>query len=489
MNFNFGDFGQHQNNNINNIQQNPFDRLQNFEIPEQILNEMNKNFEQKMKEENEKKKEEEKRIAEEKEKEMKEKEKQKVFDELDRITEESLLQIVDFCEKMNEIDYCKGLINGDIDENECCCEDSENKENKEINEQEKQEEKDSIQQFKKNIGYYTTQIENERQLDKSIEKTMTLLEDVEKTFDLVDDKLYEYEKENAMINNNIISQIIELERKKFEKEKEYYEIKKKERIAIFNGLKYGKDIGYRTNFNGQPRIKLLERMEKRWIEKWTGMRIGQPLFDSRIQKWTHNDSEFASSIENHSNLCFIIEDTENNIFGGFIDRKVERNRQINTIQNDNQREHRQIFNVDGQQFVENENGDLVLLNPVNNENENNKEKKAFVFSLRKKGRSDKPMKFPLKIDEMRNERMFLLPNENNTELFIFGQQDIIVRKKKPENVLELNDHFHHPHQNYKSSTYQQTFNYYGIEGALTGIVGNGIFDVKTIVVYEMIEKQ
>nr|BAN40866.1 hypothetical protein [Entamoeba invadens] len=52
------------------------------------------------------------------------------------------------------------------------------------------------------------------------------------------------------------------------------------------------------------------------IEKLTGMKIGNVVFDSDIDNWSKGTSVFDGKVMNKSNLCFLVEDTYHNKFGG-----------------------------------------------------------------------------------------------------------------------------------------------------------------------------
>ena len=52
------------------------------------------------------------------------------------------------------------------------------------------------------------------------------------------------------------------------------------------------------------------------------MKIKQTLFDSNIHKWNRNDSEFSSKLIEHRHVCIVVEDNNNNIFGGYISKEI-----------------------------------------------------------------------------------------------------------------------------------------------------------------------
>ena len=81
----------------------------------------------------------------------------------------------------------------------------------------------------------------------------------------------------------------ELKRKKEEKEKQMKENQIK---------KYSKEI---------QQIEELTKLEMNYI-----------LFDSDNDRWKIFNSEFGDKLKGHKNIVIVIEDEENNIFGGYI---------------------------------------------------------------------------------------------------------------------------------------------------------------------------
>ena len=59
------------------------------------------------------------------------------------------------------------------------------------------------------------------------------------------------------------------------------------------------------------------------INKITNLKIKEILFDSEIHDWEIGTSEFDLKIFGKEKLLFLIEDTENNLFGGFINSKID----------------------------------------------------------------------------------------------------------------------------------------------------------------------
>ena len=61
---------------------------------------------------------------------------------------------------------------------------------------------------------------------------------------------------------------------------------------------------------------------KEHISEICGMEIKELLFDSFHHKWKQNKSEFGDKLKGHRNICVIIEDTKDNIFGGYCSKEI-----------------------------------------------------------------------------------------------------------------------------------------------------------------------
>ncbi|BFU25503.1 trichohyalin, putative [Entamoeba histolytica] len=158
------------------------------------------------------------------------------------------------------------------------------------------------------------------------------------------------------------------------------------------------------------------------IEEWTERRINNILFDSDIDNWNKNTSVFDQRIWNKKHIIIIIEDSEGNKFGGYVNSKVDK--------------------VDGDYIYDS---------------------KSFVFSLESNGRIEGMKKFDIE----QPQYAFLLCNKSDDYLFVFGLGDIDVYK-----------------ENNKTESYckQYSFEYEGITNALCGKL---YFTPKRIIVIEM----
>ncbi|BFU25321.1 predicted protein [Entamoeba histolytica] len=198
-----------------------------------------------------------------------------------------------------------------------------------------------------------------------------------------------------------------LERKKRQEEERRKEEKKRqeeERLRIMKGM------------------NTMEEMLQ--IEEWTNRKVGNILFDSDIDNWNRNTSVFDQRIINKEHIIIIIEDTEGNKFGGYVNSKID------------------------------EVGYYIY------------DSQSFVFSLESNGRIEGMKKFDIK----QPEDAFCLYNQSHDFLFAFGGNDICVYKE--DNKTE-------------SYCYQDSFEYEGITKALCGKQHPERFTPKRIIVIEM----
>ncbi|GAB1221374.1 hypothetical protein ENUP19_0080G0011 [Entamoeba nuttalli] len=161
------------------------------------------------------------------------------------------------------------------------------------------------------------------------------------------------------------------------------------------------------------------------LEEWTEKRINNILFDSDVDDWNIGTSIFDQRIKNKEHIIIIIEDSEGNKFGGYVNSKIDK---IHNFINDS---------------------------------------KSFVFSLESKEGIEGMMKFDIK----QPQSAFYLYNQSDNCLFGFGYfGDILVYK-----------------ENYKTKSYcqQDSFEYEGVSNALCGNEWPKCFTPKRIIVIEM----
>ena len=132
--------------------------------------------------------------------------------------------------------------------------------------------------------------------------------------------------------------------------------------------------------------------EIRQIEQWTNTTFDKVIFDTECCDWKMNTSTFNKHINGNNYCAFVIEDSENNVFGGFISEKID--------------------------LKKLETSEWYLLT----------DKNSFIFSFKSNGRLSNPMKFP--IHPLKTEYAYQSMKEENWLLFIIGQSDIIIAKEE-----------------------------------------------------------
>ena len=221
-------------------------------------------------------------------------------------------------------------------------------------------------------------------------------------------------------------------------------------LTEIKGLENIKEIGkgcfYRCNKMNQeeyPEVKknidqyfnqLLTRKEKKQLEKWTDLKCSDILFDSNIDDWDINTSVLNERIIGNKQLTFLIEDTDEEKFGYY----------LNTI---------------------------VIYNKYKNEVT---DLKTFHFNLQSKNnRLKQPMKFEIEDIE---DGGYELSENNSCFLILIG--DICLFKEKRKNDCYCLDE-------------NESFNFKKIEKALCGKVENfdsslnETFILKRLIVIQM----
>ena len=167
---------------------------------------------------------------------------------------------------------------------------------------------------------------------------------------------------------------------------------------------------------------MLEMKEIEKLEEWTNKKCGEIIFDSDIDNWSQNTSEFDDLILNKRNLLFLIKSDNNIKFGGFLNTIIDKRGDDKWIKDEN----------------------------------------AFLFTFK----DNKPMKFNIKKDK--SEYAFIVRTKKQEDLFNFGYYDINIYKK-----------------GYKSEIKPNTFEYEGNTNALIGRTGPRCFSPKRIIVIQM----
>ena len=131
------------------------------------------------------------------------------------------------------------------------------------------------------------------------------------------------------------------------------------------------------------------------IEEWTKNQFEEIIFDSNINNWNKNTSEFDSIILNKEKVIIVIEDKKRNIFGCFLNDKISLNESFQS--------------------------------------------KEFLFSLKRNGK--KTMKKYERNNERKNERNnwgFTVFKKESNALFTIGENDICILKKNNKNKCYCN---------------------------------------------------
>ena len=138
----------------------------------------------------------------------------------------------------------------------------------------------------------------------------------------------------------------------------------------------------------------IDKKQINQIESLTKIPFNKVIFDSKTSNCEYSTKDFYQKVFGKDNLLFIVEDTENNIFGAYINVKINK-------------------------YIYKE-GDKYKGERVSDEN-------AFVFSLQSNGRLVEPTKFDIFEEDSRNA--FTLYNDTCDELFTVGDgYDICIMK-------------------------------------------------------------
>jgi hypothetical protein len=190
----------------------------------------------------------------------------------------------------------------------------------------------------------------------------------------------------------------EIEVKKFEEK-----MKKKEEEFEKKWEKYDSFIVDKT-------MNLTEK-EQQQLESWTSKKCTEIVFDTNRDGYPKdNTNTFEMKVKNRSNLMFIVEDTNGNKFGGYLNTKID--------------------HVDGDYY-----------------NDSN----AFVFTLKSPGRNLGMRKFGIS----NSSYAFYLYNQSSSYLFLFGYgYDISIQKENNKTL------------SYCCQSSDRSYNYEGIDNAL-----------------------
>ena len=214
------------------------------------------------------------------------------------------------------------------------------------------------------------------------------------------------------------------------------EIQKEMNMRIDKLEKYVKQqknsFSFPSNSNTMNRNEcdsILSLSEITQLEEWTEKKCGEIVFNSEKDNWSEKLSVFDSKVLNKSNLAFVVEDTNNNIFGYYF------------------------------------NGEITKLNGWMKANG------SFAFSLKSNGRIHQPMKF----DEKEKCSGLYIHDNYETRLF-YPDSLLYFFKENKKNQCEI-----------KEASYLFDFN--GLENVFFESSGEGgwvKFNPKRIVVIQFV---
>ena len=140
-------------------------------------------------------------------------------------------------------------------------------------------------------------------------------------------------------------------------------------------------------------------MQLHHIENFCHLKILNMIFDSDCCDWNVSTSTFDTHLFNREQIVILLEDTNGNTFGCFIQNKI----------------------VSRVSFI---NGEWIG-NPISDQ-------QAFLFELKTNGKLDRPYKFTCKQNTL-NDSMFILYGPQEELLFSLGNGDLSICKQSRKN--------------------------------------------------------
>ena len=152
---------------------------------------------------------------------------------------------------------------------------------------------------------------------------------------------------------------------------------------------------------------MLDENEKKQIEEWTNKKCSEIVYDTDRDGYPKdNTTMFEDKVKGKGNLIFVIEDTNNNKFGGYL------NATINQVDK--------------------------LINDPN----------SFKFSLKSNNRIKGMMKF--EIQSSYSQNAFKLYNKSNDLIFAFGNLSLWLKKENKKSDSKC--YQHNDRYNYHGTT-------------------------------------
>ena len=169
------------------------------------------------------------------------------------------------------------------------------------------------------------------------------------------------------------------------------------------------------------------------------MKFDRILFDSEINDWQIESSQFDKRIYGKQNIIILMEDNEMNMFGCYINAKIDK-----------------------YQYIENDEwkGGRIT------------DKNAFIFSLKSNGRFTEPIAFDI-FEQCSDWAFILFKSDLETLFSVGGGCDITIAKQNIANSC---------------SCIQHSFNYRNLQNVLVGKTGDdNSFTIQRIRVLQMIK--
>ena len=166
------------------------------------------------------------------------------------------------------------------------------------------------------------------------------------------------------------------------------------------------------------------------LEEWTSLKCSEVIFDSNVDNWTHHKSVLNEHIIGKKELVFLIEDTNGEKFGYYLNTEVIEKYYPNKVETDS---------------------------------------KSFQFNLKSNGRLSGSMKFPIR--DLR-----------------YGGYELYKTSHVYGNLIQLGEISLFKENNKNKSSCDQSeikFNYHGLKNALCGKTYPEKFTPKRIVVIQM----
>ncbi|ELP86050.1 hypothetical protein EIN_446470 [Entamoeba invadens IP1] len=229
--------------------------------------------------------------------------------------------------------------------------------------------------------------ENFQRREKIYEKCILVLDKLKSITSDFENDLEKFNSEREDTYITLADTLVDLKTSQADARKAPYLAKAKE-IEEAKDKDIKEYIKIREKYKDDLKLKSngISHEEKEALEKFSNSKIKSLVFDSEKDDWAQGSSEFDDKVMGKKNLLFLVEDNNNNKFGGVFTEKVDRT------------------------------------------NEYIEDTDAFIFSLIRKGKFN-PKKFELKSDESKDA--FTLCGSRGDYLFAFGGQkcDIAVYKK------------------------------------------------------------